>query len=145
MESESVTHSGVEASASGLMDLNVSELDDTASITVKLIDVNTGKTIAEEIFSDMGGRQCPIEEGIYLLEVTIDSGDGDCSYRVDLLMPAAGAVSLTDEDAPLAPPKFLTEEDPAGLGTPWALMIVGTAIVLVAVGLLSYRRIRKNN
>jgi len=144
-ESANITHSGIVAAASGLMDMNVSELDEAATVTVKLVDADTGEAVAAEAFSDTGGRQCFIEEGSYRLDVTIDSGDGDCSYRVELLMPEAGPVSVPEEEAPLAQPTLLPEEDPAGLGTPWALMIVGTAVVLVAVGLLSYRRIRKNN
>ena len=144
-EGVSITHLGIVAPSSGFMDLNVSTFGDNAAITVRLVSEDTGEVAATGNFSDTGSGQYFIGDGAYRLDVTFDSGEGDCSYQVDLLMPEAVAVSLPEEVTPLAAPISLTEEDPAGLGTPWTFMIVLTAIVLAAVGFLSYRRIRKNN
>ncbi|MCL1873726.1 MAG: DUF5011 domain-containing protein, partial [Clostridiales bacterium] len=82
-----VTHNGIVAEAAGFMDLNITNLSGKMSITVKLVNIDTGAIAFSNTYSTEGVRQFFVDPGRYNLVVTIDSGNGNCNYKLTLLMP----------------------------------------------------------
>jgi len=82
-----VTHTGVVAEAAGYMDLNITNLSGKMSITVKVVNAATGSAVSTDTFSAEGGRKVYVDAGRYNVVVTIDSGNGNCNYKMSLLAP----------------------------------------------------------
>jgi len=97
-----VIHTKINAGASGLMDLNVSNLTVNTEITVDLIETVSRKSVLSEAFSIFGNMQYHIDEGAYELVVKINKADGIGKYDINLLMPEVIILEFEDEEVPLA-------------------------------------------
>ena len=100
-----VTHTGVLASSVGFMDLKIASIDKNMTITTKLIDTATKKSVLTDTFSAAGTKQYKIDEGKYELEVTIDKANGNSKYELNLTMPEAAPVMIYEiNEVPLISP-----------------------------------------
>lgn len=95
----SKAESGIKAEAYGVMDLSVT-MDKNMTITVDFIN-SKGQKVFSEKFSANTAKQCWIEEGTYILSMTINSANGASSYGVSLKMPEVLTLEFTEAEIPL--------------------------------------------
>ena len=145
-----ISHKNVVADDAGFMDLKVSKLDNKMSITVKLVDPATKTTVLTEKFSAVGSKQFNINAGKYDMDVTIDAGNGNCSYKVDLLMPEVKTFSFAEAEVPLdsgaTPPATIMAEEPVSASvststfSPWMISTIVALVVIAIMGIALARR-----
>ena len=82
-----ITHTGIVADADGMMDLNITNFSGKMSIRVTLVNTATGAHAFTKTYSTEGVRRFNICSGRYNLLVTIESGNGNCNYKMSLTMP----------------------------------------------------------
>jgi len=153
-----ISHKNIEADEAGFMDLKVSKLDNKMTVTVKLIDPSTKTTVFTEKYAAVGSKQYKINAGKYDLDVTIDGGNGNCSYKIDLLMPEVKIFSFAEDEVPLDPgaeaapeplPAANAADEPAALAaasaiSPWMIStFAGIAVIAILAIALARRTLRK--
>ena len=84
-----ITHSGIVADNSGLMDLNVDNIDKNMTISVQLVNTATRAEIFTDSYYAAGSRRYEVDEGTYELSVTVFKSKGKGKYAINLLMPEA--------------------------------------------------------
>ena len=82
-----ITHNGLIAETAGDMDLNISSLSGKVTLTVKIVNANSGATVYSDSFSAVGGKKYVVDPGRYNIVVEIVSGNGTNNYKINLLMP----------------------------------------------------------
>ena len=149
-----ISHKNVEADEAGFMDLKISKLDNKMAITVKLIDPATKTAVLTEKFTAVGSKQVRINSGKYDMDVTIDAGNGNCSYKVDLLMPEVKTFTFAEQEVPLdsgaTPPTTITADEPVSVTpaspgvSPWMISTIVALVVIAIMGIaLARRSLRK--
>ena len=93
-----ITHSGVVASNSGWMDLNIGTIDKNMTITVQLVVASTREAVLTDSFSAAGSKQYKIGEGRYELAVTVSKSSGNSKYGINLLMPEVTETEFEDAE-----------------------------------------------
>jgi len=118
-----VNHTGIVCRELGFIDLQVTSLDNNMTISVRLVDVETKKTMVSDTYTAAGKKQYRIDEGRYDLTVAVTKANGNGKYSIDLLMPETIITTFEIEEVPLN----LPEPSVAPIGSnPIILHIGGT-------------------
>ena len=96
-----VTHTGIVCNEMGFMDLQVADIDKNMTITVKLVDTATKKTMMTDTFTAAGSKQYNILNGKYELVVGVIKANGNSKYELNLLMPEVTQPFFVEEEIPL--------------------------------------------
>ena len=118
-----VTHNGLVSDEPGFLDLTVSSLTDGTTITVQLINSDTGAVMVSDVFTSAGTKQYMILKGTYKYSTTITKASGIGKYTVELLMPETVYTTFFEDEVPL----FLPSPHISPIGSnPIILHIGGT-------------------
>ena len=87
-QGDTVRHTNVIAKASGFLDLDITALGASATITVNVID-SANKVVVSDKFSALGARQYQVPAGTYEVRVTMTQASGNKDYKLTVRMPVA--------------------------------------------------------
>jgi len=100
-----ISHTGIVSHELGFLDLSVTDIDKNMTISVKLVDTATRKTVVSDTYTAAGTKQYTITKGNFELTVGVTKANGNSKYSIDLLMPEAKLVTFEMAEVPLALPE----------------------------------------
>ena len=100
-----ISHTGLVSQELGFVDISVTEIDKNMTISVKLVDTATRKTVMTDTYTAAGTKQYTITKGNFELTVGVIKANGNSKYSIDLLMPEVKLAIFEMEEVPLALPE----------------------------------------
>jgi len=100
-----VSHTGIVSNELGFLDLAVTDMDKNMTISVKLVDTSTKKTVMSDTYTAAGTKQYTITKGNFELTVGVTKANGNSKYSIDLLMPEAKLTTFEMPEVPLVLPE----------------------------------------
>jgi len=100
-----ISHTGIVSNELGFLDLSVTDIDKNMTISVKLVDTATRKTVVSDTYTSAGTKQYTITKGNFELTVGVTKANGNSKYSIDLLMPESKLVTFEMAEVPLALPE----------------------------------------
>ena len=101
------SHKNISIDDAGWVDFSITSLDKNMVVEVEVTDQNYGDEVYSDTYTGVGGTQFWADEGVYCIDVTISSGNGNCKYGLKIVTPDSSYFSFDDEEIPFSNPETI--------------------------------------